>query len=477
MTRSRIAALLALTLSLIAPSAQGQVRGTVPPRPTPGPEKPFAFPKVTYETLPNGLLLAVLENHEVPLVSVKIGSFAGNGVDPVGKEGGWVLMTSALRQGTTTRSAAQIADTLDLLGTSVAWGQTATAPIPQYTTAKAVWQPVLDIVADMLMNPSFPAEAVIRLQAAQAPQLRPNQSNLPTQALYRLVFGAGHPSARFASEASVRGLTRDDLVMLQTKFLRPQNTFIVVGGDVTPASARAAVMKSFAGWKSTGDTVHLAGPPPTEAPKPTAIYLIDFPGAAQATIAAMEPLPPTSSPDADGLELINAVLGGQSTSFGSRMYDVFRVKHGLSYAPASFLIWRPDPQRGAWQQAATVAPEKADSAMVFLAQIIRELHGERPITPAELDFAKSSLTRRLPVTMETVNQATQAVFQMMLYRRPTDYLSGFNARVDRSTLDEVRAIAARYFDPDHLAMVVCGDRAKLEPVLRATGIPVVIVDR
>jgi zinc protease len=465
-----------LFVALSAPIG-AQTQATVPPRPTISPAKPFVFPKITVDTLPNGLQLAVVENHELPIVAVRVGSRATSMLDAPGKQGGWALMMSALREGTASRTAAQINDTLAQLGTDVSWNPgSAIQPNPSFTTARALWRPVLDVVADVLMNPSFPDDAIRRLQSAQATGARPAITNRGVRMVTRALYGVDHPYARsFPSDSSIRNLTRDDILTLQKRFLRPQNAFVVVVGDITRAEARAAIAHSFGTWVGSGDTVRSTLIPTTQAPQPTAIYLADVPGSQQATITAGQILPNAESPDGPAIELLNAILGGVAHD-GTRFFDEFRLKHGLSYAPVSLITWRQEPQQAFGLQTAVVPAEKIDSAAVLLAGLLRDLHGARPVTAAELDFARHSLVGRLPVTTETLNGTAAAAFEVMTFRRSPRYFATYANRIASVTLAQVQAAAAKYIDPDHLVIVVAGDRARIEAPLRATGIPVVIVD-
>ena len=177
--------------ALVAVSARSAVwaqsTAVVPPRPTPGPLKPYQFPKIVTQTLPNGLRLAVIENHELPLVAVRFGFLGGSLLDAPGKQGGWELMMNALRAGATMSSAGSIADACADLGTPFDWGPVgagATSGAPAFTTITSAWQPALKLVAEILMYPSFPAAAVIRLQAAQANTVsRPRIEQVPLRVI------------------------------------------------------------------------------------------------------------------------------------------------------------------------------------------------------------------------------------------------------------------------------------------------------
>jgi zinc protease len=454
-----------------------QSTAVVPPRPTPGPQKPFQFPKIVTQTLPNGLRMAVIENHELPLVAVRFGFLGGSFLDAPGKEGGWELMINALREGTTMRSGSNIAEAFADLGTSFDWGAPPASGAPTFTTVTSAWQPALKVVAEILMYPSFPADAVNRLQTAQANAAsRPRPEQLPLRIVSAALYGRDHPHTRamLVTDSSVRALTHEDIVGLYASYIRPQNTVIVIAGDVTPAAARAAVEKAFAGWQRTEKIVTSKALPPTTQPAPATIYLRDFPGAAQTVLMTGVMVPSRASADGAALEVVNSILGGASA--GSRLYDALRTNHGLSYSAPSLFQWRPEPQSATWIITPTVPTAKTDTAVTEIVRVLRELHGDRPITEAELEFSRRNLTVNLPNQLETVESQASNALMLLKNGLPLTFNTEYVARINALTLSDVQAAASKYIDPDHLIIAVVGDRAKLEAPLRATGIPVVIIE-
>lgn len=478
MMRTRIGRGASTAVALVAAlSTRGvaQKNQVAAPRPTIGPAKPYAFPKIATRTLSNGLRIAVIENHELPIVAVRVGFSGGSFLDAPGKEGQWALMTAALREGTTTRSSDSIGNQLADLGTSVVWP--VTDPFlgnPSFTTIRSAWLPALGLVADMLMNPSFPADRVARLQANQAAAAaRPSQGTMQTRVTVTNLFGPAHPYARFPSDSSIRRLTRDDLVSMQSSYLRPQNTTIVIAGDVTPGEAESGVEKIFSGWRPTGSkagAIVVEAPPPS----PTTIYLRDLPGAPQSLIMSGSTVPRRGGPDNAALDIADAILG--ASNIGSRMYQAFRIARGLSYSPSSFVVWKAEPQPGYWLQTAGVPTAKTDSAIVEWMRVIRDMHGDRPVTPTELDFTRRNILGAMAVQFETLDAVATRTLGLSVSRLPLTFYNDYPSRLNAVTLAQVQAAAAKYLDPDHIVIVVTGDRAKIEGPLRATGIPVVIVD-
>jgi zinc protease len=468
---------------LIAASTAGAQRAPVklPPRPEAAPPKPLVYPTVTFDSLPNGLRFAIVENHELPLVVVQTivpgaGPQSVSFLDTPAKAGAWGLMLTTLREGTTLRSSTQISDEVADLGTDMRFTSTTAFSPPAFRAARSTWKASLDLLADVLINPAFPEAGVTRLQTALVGAMdRLAPATVANRILYNSLYGAESPNSAFATAASLRSVTRDDVIALHQKYLRPQNFMMVVAGDVSVAEARAAVAKSFGGWQRGGTTVTPIVPAAPATPSPTTIYLKDSPGLAQALIVAGQILPGRDNADAAAIETLASVLGDFSVSAGSRVYNAFRIDRGLSYSARVELMSRPVPETVPLIATLAVAPTVTDTAINVLLGVFRELRQGKPATASELDFSKRNLIGRLPGDLERLDVLATTVALTMRDRLPADYMNRWIGRINAATLADIQAAASRYLDPDHMAIVVIADRSKVETALRASGIPVVLI--
>ena len=451
------------------------------PKPDVPPARPFAYPSFTLDSLPNGLRFAVVENHELPIVVVQT-MFAGFGplgssfLDTPDKAGAWGLMLTMLREGTATRSATQIVDEAADLGTNLLLpGPLAFTP-PWFRATRSTWKPSLALMADVMMNPALPEASFARLKTQVATNLdRIPPTTVLNRITYGRLYGGEGPYAQFATSATLANVTRDDVVALHQKYLRPQNTVVVIAGDITMAEARQAMSSTFASWERGGTTVTATTPTAPTSPAPTTIYLKDSPGLPQSLVSASLLVPGRNSPDAAAIDAMASVLGDFSVSSGSRIYNAFRLERGLSYSPSVQLAARPIPEMAPLVTTASVAPGVTDTAVMTMVKVLRELRQEKAATAAELDFSRRNLLGRLPSTIEQVDAVAGIVLASIRDRLPSNYLNDWVKRVQSVGLPEVQAAAAKYLSADHLTIVVVGDRSKIEAPLRATGIPVVIV--
>jgi zinc protease len=438
-------------------------------RPVAGPPAPFTFPKMETRRLANGLTVVVIENHSLPLVAVRAVVGVDSIDDPIGKEGLYVLTAGMLREGTTTRSGEQITSQIAMLGSPVTSSRFTT--IPQNFVAS------LDIMADMLMHPTFPDSALTRLKVSLAAAKQREvdaPATIPNRVFLSKLFGADHPIARAgrASEASMRPITRADLVQFHSTYYGPGNTTLVVVGDARPADVIAQATKTFGSWHSAGEIPSWRAPMHT--PSPTTIYLIDRPGAQQSTVFVGALGPERSSPDEAALETMAPILGA---SGGSRLYENLRERHGYMYVgtPAA-VTWPRRLVPAIVGGSAAVATAKTDSALIEWLGELRAM-GQRAPTPHEMELARGALVGALPAQIETDDLIANRLMSMLQTGVPLDFYDSYARRILAVTSEDVRAVAAKDLDLSHLVIVVAGDQKTVEPMLRAANIaPIVIVD-
>ncbi len=456
--------LVAASLCLAGPAA-AQSR---PKPPAPKPAPAYVFPKVQTQTLPNGLVVHIIENHALPLVAVRAVIEGGVLLDPAGKEGLFTLDTLLLRDGTTTLSGDALADAIGELGASVSPSG--------FTTVTEQLERSLALMSDMLMHPTFPSEALDRRRAALLSliQRAEGQATTPANRIFNVVvFGADHPLGRFVTPASLASISTDDLAHFHAEHVRPQNVTLVMVGDIVPASAMALATRMFGGWQRSGDRA-VVNAPAAPSPKPTTIYLLDRPGAPQSTIYLGQAGPPRSAPDACALDVASFLFGGQS---GSRLWTQLRDRRPLTYGITHVTRWRGANDPSSILGQSNVDATKTDSALMVWIGELKDLASGRAPTDQEVAFGRSVTAGNLATRLETFDAVADRAAQMAREHVPMTYLEGYVRGINAATPSDVGRAAARYFDPAHTAIVVVGDRKTIEAPLREANVaPVVIVD-
>ena len=434
---------------------------TVPP--TLGPPPALRLPPITTRTLPNGLTLVVVEQHELPLVDVILDVRTGGEADPAEKAGAASLTAGMLTEGTTSRSSLQIADQAAYLGVRVGassgWEQSTVslhAPTAQLDSALALF-------ADVALHPAFNApdlERVRKVRLTALQQVRDRGPAIADRAFATALYGEQHPYGRplSGSEASVANLTRDDLVKFYSTFYRPNNATLLVVGDVRPDDMERRAINMFGGW--TRADVPKVNESTASAPKATTLVLIDKPGAAQSSFRLGGIGVPRSTNDYFAIQVLNTILGG---SFTSRLNQNLRETHGYTYGAGSGFSMRRTA--GPFQASAEVVSAKTDSAFI---EFMKELRAIRDTVPSdELAKAKRYLQLGLPEDFETTGSIAYQMLPLVTYGIPLDFYDTAVQKIGAVTQADVQRVARQYVNPDRLTIVIVGDRKLIEPGLRA----------
>ena len=473
MTRRPFAtvALLAIAISTAA-AQQAFDRKKVP---APGKTPDLRVPTWTKSTLSNGADFIVSEKHDLPLVSFSITLLGGAAQFEAADRTGLASITaSMMSEGTKTRDGEALSNALQLLGTSVSTGIGSESGSIGFVSTSSKFAPTLEIMADMLLNSTFPADALERIRAQRLvalTQARAQPEAIASRVFPRVLYGNTHPYGRVTTEESLKAITRDDVAKFHAAFFEPGRALITVVGDVTPAGAKAAVEKALAAWPKAGTRPAFSYPTLPE-PAKTTIYLVDRAGAAQSNVAIGLPGPSRSTPDYYALQVMNTMLGGM---FQSRLNANIREEKGYSYGVSSSFAYGKGP--GAFRTGGAIVGDKTDAALIEFVKELRGILGARPVTDDELATAKDSLIQRLPATFASVSAINGAISGLWTQGLPDDYYQQYTKAIAAITKDDVVRVAKKYIDMDKLAIVIVGDKASIEAPLRAANVaPIAYLD-
>jgi predicted Zn-dependent peptidase len=438
----------------------------------------FHSPRVETARLPNGATIAVVPMRKLPLVHVTLLLPGGGRLDG-GLPGLASFTADLLDEGAGARDAIGIAAQAAFLGadlsTDADWDRTSVS----LETPKRTLAPALDLMADVALRPTFRASEVAKhrgLRLADILQRRDVPSAVASIVSNALVFPAGHPyhASLDGDSASTAVLDSATVRQFYDRIADPRHAVFIVTGDISLADARRLIARRFGRWKAPA---HPAVTPPPAAAlpapvvRPTTLFLVDKPGAAQSVIVIANPGVERKSPDYFALQVMNTILGG---SFSSRLNQDLRETKGYTYGAGSRFLFRPVP--GYFSASAAVRTDVTDSSLVeFFAQL-RAIR-DSLVQPVELTRAKQYLTLGLPRDFETTGQVASQLSGMLLFGLPYHYYDGYATAIDRVTREDVQRVARKYLDPDHATVVIVGDLARIRPGIEALHLgPVVVVD-
>ena len=375
--------------------------------PAPGKTPDLRVPTWTKSALPDGADLIVSEKHDLPLVAFSLTFLGGaNQFEPADKTGLASLTAAMMSEGTKSKDGEALSNALQLLGTSVSTTVAGESGAMSFVSTTDKLAQTLDIVADMLLNSTFPADALERLRAQRLvalTQARAQPGAIAGRVFPKVLYGNAHPYGRVATEASLKAITRDDVVAFHNQYFQPGRALVTVVGDVTATGVKPVIEKALAAWPKAGARPAFTYPAPPQVQK-TTIFLVDRPGAAQSTFAIGHPGPPRNTPDYYALQVMNTMLGGM---FQSRLNANIREEKGYSYGVTSNFAFGKGP--GAFRTGGDIVGDKTDVALVEFMKELRGMLGERPVTDEELNTAKESLIQRLPATFASVSAINSAL--------------------------------------------------------------------
>ncbi|MGB2645287.1 MAG: pitrilysin family protein [Candidatus Acidiferrum sp.] len=448
-------------------AANGADRSKPPEIGTP-PE--LKLPKLQHATLSNGLKVILAERHEIPLVDFWLNVDAGYAADQSALPGTASMAMALLSGGTKTRTALQISDEQELLGARLSARSNLDLSVVQLSALKSKLDPSLDLFADMILNPVFPAADFDRQQKLQLATIQ-REKNTPIQMALRvfpgLLYGPGHaygnPLTGSGTAASIEKLTREDLVKFHEVWFKPNHATLVIAGDTTLAEVTPKLEKLFASWKP-GQTPQ-KNIKNVQLPEKSAVYLIDKPGALQSIIFAGNIAPPRANPDEIAIEAANDDLGGM---FGSRLNMDLREDKHWSYGVRS-LLWDARGQRP-FLAVAPVQTDKTKESLDEMNKQFRGILGDHPVTADELSKVQANETLSLPGSFETLNAVGQSMNDIVQFGLPEDYFETYAGKVRALKVSDIENGAKAIVHADHLIWVVVGDRAKIEPGIKELGL-------
>lgn len=429
--------------------------------PAAGAEPFFQIPAYKRFKLKNGASVILAEFHDLPLVEMHLVVNAGGGANPSGEAGLADLTANLLDEGTTTRSALQIAEQIGDLGAALTTSSSWDASVVTLSTISRSFDAALAIWADVVAHPAFAEKELARVRENLLTSVTRRKDSPPTLAnllLARVLFGDRHPYAAPLQgvEETLKKLTVADVRRYYAAEYKPSNATIIVAGDITEAALRPKLEHALADWKpGKAAPVKIPAPAGTSAKR---IYLIDKPGAPQSSIRVGFIGTRRADPDFFPIVLMNQILGG---SF-YRLDMNLRERRQWTYGARSTFELRRTPGPAA-AGGEFVAAHTADA----IAEILKEMRtmASTEVTDEELARAKDNFVRAFPARFSTRASTAGLLSELSIYGLPDSFLTDYTKKLQAVTKADVLRVAKRFLT-DKVAIVVVGDRAAEEASLR-----------
>lgn len=419
-------------------------------RPLPGPAPVIQLGKFESFTLPNGLQVIVVESRKVPVVSFQITL----DIDPVleGNAKGFVdLAGTLMREGTKKRSKQQIDEEIDFIGASLSTFSTGMFG----STLKRHQETLLELMSDILLNPTFPEAEMQRsiTQSKSALATVANDANAIARNVSQVaVYGPNHPYGEIVTAQTLENINAGLLRSYYQTYFKPNVAYLVIVGDIDAREARKLARKYFGRWRK-GNVPRNTYQTPA-APEGNRVAFGNRVGAVQSVVFVTHPVQLTPGhPDAIKASVMNSILGGGV--FSGRLMQNLREDKGYTYGARSSLA--PDRLVGRFTASTEVRNSVTDSTVVEILGEMRRLINE-PVDEETLQLVKNFMNGSFARSLENPRTIANFALNIKRFNLPADYYATYLEKLAAVSVSDVQSVAARYLKPDNSIIVVAGNR-------------------
>ncbi len=436
------------------------------------------FPDLQRATLKNGMKVVLAQRAESPTIVASMMFDAGYCSDKFGGKSGLASISmKMLSEGTKTLNSLQISEKLQILGANLGASSDLDFSYVTLNALKQSLDPSLDLMADVVLNPSFPESDFKRLQDQQVNQIA-NEKKQPQSMVMRvmpeLLYGKDHPYGMPMSgsgeEDVVKTLTVSDVRDFHQRWLRPNNATIVVSGNITMPELIEKLEKRFDKWQKA-DVPKKVIPEVKTATATNKIFLIDRPESEQTLMVSGYLTKPYGQVDEAAIEQMNNVLGGD---FTSRINLNIREDKHWSYGAGTF-IQNTRGQRP-YLVFTSVQTDKTKESVQEIVKEVNAFVGSKPMTQAEFDKTKQNTVLGMAGMWETNAAVNGSVRNLIKYGLKDDYWKTYTDRVQKLGLQDVQNVAKTIIQPGNLGWFMAGDAEKTLPGLQQLGMEVIQID-
>jgi zinc protease len=436
--------------------------------PEPGPAPSLVIPAPVTFKLASGLNVVLDYRKGWPVVAAKLVVRSGSGANPIEKPGLANFALSMLDEGTATLSANQFSDLLEQLGAHLEPTAAEDYVGLTLTSARSHIQGGLDLLADAAMNPVFPEKEIERERKnilGELSQQKADAWSTANRVVTMAVNGEKSPFGytSLGTTEAVTAMTQADLRGYWSEHIVPENSALIVSGDLTQSELTSMLSKTFGAWKPGSAKASSPGVP-MPVSNDSRLVIVDMPGASQTELRFAVAGPPRSTPDYESLQVMNAIFGGL---FSSRINLNLREKHGYTYgARSSFTYLR---NFGWFTASSGVRTDVTGPATKEVLSEVRKID-ESPVSDEEMKLARELLVGALPARFQTTEQTVNALTDVVNYDLGLDFYSGYAQKVTAVSKDQVEGMAKKYLIPEKVLVVAVGDKKKIEPGMSVLGL-------
>ncbi|NJN57735.1 MAG: insulinase family protein [Leptolyngbyaceae cyanobacterium SL_5_9] len=416
--------------------------------------------------LDNGIIVYLLEDHELPLVGGTAMFHTGERLEPNDKVGLASITGSVMRSGGTVQHPP---DELNLLleqrAASVETGIDPTTGTASFSALTEDLTEVFGLFAEVIRQPAFPQDRVDLLKSqirGGIARRNDDPDEVAGREFQKLVYGTQSPYARTVEYATLDNISRDDILGFYQQYFHPNNMILGIVGDFESEEMRSLIEAAFSDWQPNPN-LEAQLELPEVAQAQTGIFLVDQPQLTQSYIQIGHLGGQLNNPDHAALTVVNEVLNG----FGGRLTNEVRSRQGLAYVVYAYWNPRfdfPGTFIGGGQT-------RTDATVPFIQSVLAEIERIRtaPISEAELTRAKDSVLNAFIFNFQDPGQILARLMRYEYYDYPADFIFQYQRQVEETTIEDVQQAAQEHLKPENIVTLVVGNAAAIQPPLNSLG--------
>ncbi len=430
------------------------------------------IPEYERYELDNGLVVYLMEDHDLPLVSGSATFRTGSYLVSAEQTGLADIAGEAMRLGGTENHAPdELNQLLEQRAASVETSVGDTSGSAGFSTLTEDLDSVFELFTEVVMQPAFDETQVALIKGRTAGGIsrrNDDPGSIASREFSKLIYGNESPYARTIEYATLDNISRDDVIDFYQRTIAPENTILGIVGDFEPMQMKALIAETLGSWQQgSGNAI---APPPEGEQQKAGLFFVDQPQLTQSTIHIGHIGDELRSPYHASMTVLNEVLNG----FGGRLFNEIRSRQGLAYSVYAF--WSPRfDHNGIFIGGGST---RSEATVPFVQSMYKELQRvrEEPITETELAFAKDSVLNSFVFNFQTPNQTLSRLIRYEYYGYPDDFVFQFRDGVEQATTASVLEAAQVNLDPEKLITIVVGNPAEIVPDLASLGAEPVVID-
>ncbi|NET71976.1 MAG: insulinase family protein [Sphaerospermopsis sp. SIO1G2] len=423
--------------------------------------------------LDNGLVVYLMEDHELPLVSGTALIKTGSRLEPGNKIGLAEITGSLMRTGgTINHPPDQLNEILEQRAASVETNISESAGNASFESLTEDLETVFGLFAEVLQKPAFTQEKLdlIKTQARGGIARRNDDpSNIASREFKKLIYGDNSPYARTVEYATLDEISRTDVVEFYQKYYSPNNMILGIVGDFNPKIMRSLITEKLGKWQPNPNISNISIPEVSPA-KLGGVFVVDQPQLTQSNILIGHLGGKFDHPDYPALSIMNGVLNG----FGGRLFNELRSRQGLAYTVYGYWSSRFD-YPGIFIAGGQT---RSDATVQFVKALESEIESiqQTKITEKELNYAKESTLNSFVFNFQDPSQTLSRLMRYEYYGYPADFLFLYQQALQKTTTADVQRVAQKYLKPENIVTLVVGNKTAIKPPLTQLASQVTPID-